>query len=49
MVNPNKAGLVSGVLIGGWHLVWSLLVLSAWHSRLINVIAASAANAGHLK
>jgi hypothetical protein len=27
MVNRNKVGLVTGALIGGWHLVWALLVL----------------------
>jgi hypothetical protein len=27
MTNPNKVGLVIGALIGGWHLVWSILVL----------------------
>jgi hypothetical protein len=27
MANPNKVGLVIGALIGGWHVVWSLLVL----------------------
>ena len=28
MINTNKTGLVFGALLGGWHLVWSLLVLS---------------------
>ena len=28
MTNPNKVGLVFGALLGGWHLLWSLLVLS---------------------
>lgn len=27
MTNPNKVGLVFGVVLGGWHLVWSILVL----------------------
>lgn len=27
MTNPHKVGLVFGALIGGWHLVWSALVL----------------------
>jgi hypothetical protein len=27
-INPNKVGLVFGAVLGGWHLVWSLLVLS---------------------
>lgn len=28
MVNNNKVGLVFGALLGGFHFVWSLLVLS---------------------
>ena len=27
MVNPTKVGLMIGALIGGWHVVWALLVL----------------------
>jgi len=26
MSNPNKVGLVFAILLGGWHLVWSILV-----------------------
>lgn len=26
-ISPNKAGLVFGAIVGGWHLVWSLLVV----------------------
>jgi len=28
MHNPNKVGLVAAVLLGGWHVVWSVLVLT---------------------
>ena len=28
MHNPNKVGLVFAVLLGGWHVVWSVLVLT---------------------
>lgn len=28
MVNAHKVGLVFGVLLGGWHAVWALLVLT---------------------
>jgi hypothetical protein len=38
MPNPNKVGLVIGALIGGWHLVWSLLVLLGWAQRIIDFI-----------
>lgn len=27
MANANKVGLVFGAILGGWHLMWSLLVL----------------------
>ena len=27
MINPNKVGLVLAALMGGWHILWSLLVL----------------------
>jgi len=30
MSNPNKVGLVVAALIGGWHVLWSLLVLLGW-------------------
>ncbi|MEK7068676.1 MAG: hypothetical protein AAB964_02580 [Patescibacteria group bacterium] len=28
MADKNKAGLVAGALLGGWHVVWSVLVLT---------------------
>lgn len=28
MAHPNKVGLVFGALLGGWHLLWSLLVVT---------------------
>jgi hypothetical protein len=38
MANPNKTGLVIGVLIGGWHLVWTALVAAGWAQSLISFI-----------
>jgi hypothetical protein len=38
MANPNKVGLVIGVLLGGWHLVWALLVLLGWAQPIIDFI-----------
>lgn len=38
MTNPNKVGLVIGALIGGWHLLWSLLVLLRWAQPVIDFI-----------
>lgn len=36
--NPNKLGLLFAALVGGWHLLWSLLVLAGWAQRLIDFI-----------
>ena len=38
MISPNKVGLVLGALIGGWHLVWALLVLINWTQLLFDFI-----------
>ena len=38
MTNPNKVGLVIGALIGGWHLVWSLLVLVGCAQPILDFI-----------
>lgn len=38
MTTANKVGLVIGALIGGWHLVWSLLVLIGWAQPILDFI-----------
>jgi hypothetical protein len=38
MTNPNKIGLVIAVLIGGWHVAWSLLVLIGWAQPILDFI-----------
>jgi hypothetical protein len=38
MTNPHKVGLLIGALIGGWHLVWALLVLIGRAQAIINFI-----------
>lgn len=38
VINPNKVGLVIAVLIGGWHVVWALLVLLGWAQPIIDFI-----------
>jgi hypothetical protein len=30
MANPNNVSLVIGAVIGGWHFLWSTLVLLDW-------------------
>jgi hypothetical protein len=37
-LNPNKAGLVLGLLTGGWHFLWALLVAGGWAQAFINFI-----------
>ncbi|MDO8561178.1 MAG: hypothetical protein Q7R91_03105 [bacterium] len=37
-LNPSKTGLVFGALAGGWHLLWSLLVVLGWAQPLLNFI-----------
>ena len=34
--DPKKAGLVGAVIIGGWHVVWSLLIILGWAQALVN-------------
>ena len=38
MISPNKVGLVIGAVIGGWHLIWSLLVLLGLAQPIIDFI-----------
>lgn len=38
MTNKNKVGLVFGSLLGGWHLVWALLVLSGFAQAIYNFV-----------
>jgi hypothetical protein len=38
VASPNKVGLVIGALIGGWHLVWSILVLLGGAQPIIDFI-----------
>jgi hypothetical protein len=37
-INANKAGLAFGVLLGGWHLVWVLLVVVGWAQPMLDFI-----------
>ncbi|HLW35165.1 MAG TPA: hypothetical protein VKS98_05855 [Chthoniobacterales bacterium] len=38
MTNPHKVGFVIGALIGGWHVLWALLVLIGWAQPIIDFI-----------
>ena len=37
-INPNKAGLIMAVLLGGWHFLWALLVATGLAQPLIDFI-----------
>ena len=34
----TKVGLVFGLLVGGWHVLWVLLVAIGWAQPLINFV-----------
>lgn len=36
--NPGKVGLVLGSMLGGFHLVWSVLVLLNWGQPVIDFV-----------
>jgi len=38
MTNPNKVGLVFGAVLGGWHLLWSFLVLAGLAQAIYDFI-----------
>lgn len=38
MANKHRVGLVFGALLGGWHVVWSLLVLAGWAQPIYDFI-----------
>jgi hypothetical protein len=37
-VNPRKVGLVVGALVGGWHVLWAILVATGTAQAVINFI-----------
>lgn len=37
-INANKAGLVIAVIMGAWHLLWSVLVLLGWAQAVIDFV-----------
>jgi hypothetical protein len=38
MLDRNKTGVAVGLLLGGWHLLWSLLVAVGWGQPLIDLV-----------
>jgi hypothetical protein len=37
-INLGKAGLVLGLILGGWHLCWSILVALGWAQLVIDFV-----------
>ncbi len=37
-IHPYRAALIVAILLGGWHLVWSILVAVGWAQPLIDFI-----------
>ena len=37
-MSDHKLGIVLALFIGGWHLLWSLLVLTRWAQPVIDFI-----------
>ncbi len=37
-IGPQKSGLVLGALIGGWHLLWAIVVATGWGQALMDFI-----------
>lgn len=37
-IDPVKTGLAVGALMGGWHLVWSILVALGWAQPLVDFV-----------
>ena len=35
-MNPSKVALVGAVIFGGWHVIWSLLILLGWAQALVD-------------
>ncbi len=38
MTNKHTVGMVFGALLGGWHLVWALLVTMGWAQAIYDFI-----------
>jgi len=38
LVRPYKLGLAFAAFVGGWHVVWSVLVLLGWAQPVIDFI-----------
>lgn len=37
-INPAKVALTVGALVGGWHVVWSVLIALGWAQALVDFV-----------
>lgn len=37
-LNPHKTGMALGALIGGWHLLWAIIVAAGWGQPLLDFV-----------
>ena len=37
-LNPAKTGIALGILIGGWHFLWSVLVALGWAQPILDFV-----------
>ena len=37
-IRPHRLGVVLGAVLGGWHTLWSVLVLAGWAQAVIDVV-----------
>jgi hypothetical protein len=37
-IGPQRSGLVLGAFLGGWHLLWAIIVAVGWRQPLIDFI-----------
>ena len=37
-LSPHKTGMALGALIGGWHLLWAVIVAAGWGQLLLDFV-----------
>lgn len=37
-LNPREAGAVIGSLLGGWHLLWAIVVAAGWGQQVLDFV-----------